>query len=103
MNTFQRALCPALIAVALGLTGCAGGNPPVTAPPPVPAVAADAPDGGVYKVGNPYEIAGTWYYPSEDYAYIEEGVASWYGQDFHGKRTANGERYDMNAISAAHP
>jgi rare lipoprotein A len=103
MNTFQRALRPALIAMALGVAGCAGGNPPVTAPPPVPAVAADAPDGGVYKVGNPYEIAGTWYYPSEDYTYIEEGVASWYGQDFHGKRTANGERYDMNAISAAHP
>lgn len=91
--------------MALGLAGCAGGNPPVTAPLPPSAVeaGADAPPGGIYKVGNPYEIAGTWYYPSEDYAYVEEGVASWYGQDFHGKRTANGERYDMNAVTAAHP
>ncbi|MGE4064309.1 MAG: septal ring lytic transglycosylase RlpA family protein [Rhodospirillaceae bacterium] len=104
MNTFQRGLRPALIGMALGLAGCAGGNPPVTAPAPLPrSDAAALPDSGTYKVGNPYEIAGTWYYPSEDYTYIEEGIASWYGQDFHGKRTANGERYDMNAISAAHP
>lgn len=104
MNNFQRVLRPAAICAALGLAGCAGGNPPVTAPSaPPPSVTADAGDGTVYKVGNPYEIAGTWYYPSEDYAYIEEGVASWYGQDFHGKRTANGERYDMNAVTAAHP
>lgn len=76
----------------------------MTAPPPPPvATAGELPDGGIYKVGNPYEIAGTWYYPSENYTYIEEGVASWYGQDFHGKRTANGERYDMNAVTAAHP
>ncbi len=91
--------------MALGLAGCAGGAPPVVAPPQPPSAqaSADTPEGGVYKVGNPYEIAGTWYYPSEDYSYIEEGVASWYGQDFHGKRTANGERYDMNAVTAAHP
>jgi rare lipoprotein A len=103
MNNIQRVLHPAAIVAALGLAACAGGNPPVTAPPPVAQSAAEAPDGGVYKVGNPYEIAGTWYYPSEDYAYVEEGTASWYGQDFHGKRTANGERYDMNAVTAAHP
>lgn len=90
--------------MALGLAACAGTTPPVTAPRPAPAAdAGDLPEGGVYKVGNPYEISGTWYYPSEDYAYIEEGVASWYGADFHGKRTANGERYDMNAVTAAHP
>lgn len=105
MRNFHWALRPAAIGVALGLAGCAGGNAPVTAPlPPSAATAgAEIPDGGVYKVGNPYEIAGTWYYPSEDYAYVEEGTASWYGQDFHGKRTANGERYDMNAVTAAHP
>ncbi len=103
MINFQRVFHPAAIAVALGLAGCAGGNKPVTAPPPPAVATSETPEGGVYKVGNPYEIAGTWYYPSEDYAYIEEGVASWYGQDFHGKRTANGERYDMNAVTAAHP
>lgn len=102
MNTFHRKFRPAVVGVALGLAGCAGGNPPVTAPPPPPP-AASVPDDGNYKVGNPYEIAGTWYYPAENYTHVEEGVASWYGQDFHGKRTANGERYDMNAVTAAHP
>ena len=55
-----------------------------------------------YKVGNPYEVAGVWYYPAEDFGYREEGIASWYGPGFHGKRTANGEKYDMNALTAAH-
>lgn len=57
---------------------------------------------GAYKVGKPYQIAGTWYYPKEDYAYREEGMASWYGPGFHGKMTANGESYDQNAMTAAH-
>ncbi len=61
------------------------------------------PPGVTYKVGKPYKIANIWYYPSEDYSYVEEGVASWYGPDFHGKRTANGEIYDMNDLTAAHP
>ena len=56
----------------------------------------------IYKVGNPYEVAGIWYYPAEDFGYREEGIASWYGPGFHGKRTANGEKYDMNALTAAH-
>ncbi len=55
-----------------------------------------------YKVGNPYQIAGTWYYPKEDYEYDETGIASWYGRKFHGRKTANGEIYDMNALTAAH-
>jgi rare lipoprotein A len=58
--------------------------------------------GGAYKVGNPYQISGVWYYPKEDPFYDETGVASWYGSDFHGKSTANGERYDMDALTAAH-
>ena len=58
--------------------------------------------GGVYKIGNPYQIMGRWYYPKEDYSYSEVGVASWYGDDFHAKRTANGEKYDMNTLTAAH-
>ena len=51
--------------------------------------------GGTYKVGKPYKIMGKWYYPKEDYDYSEVGIASWYGEDFHAKTTANGERYDM--------
>lgn len=57
---------------------------------------------GSYKIGNPYQIDGTWYYPKEDFSYRENGVASWYGPDFHGKATANGEVYDMNDLTAAH-
>ncbi len=58
--------------------------------------------GGVYKVGKPYKIMGKTYYPAEDYDYSEVGIASWYGSDFHNKKTANGERYDMNTLTAAH-
>ena len=58
--------------------------------------------GGVYKVGTPYKIMGKWYYPKEDYSYSEVGMASWYGEDFHAKKTANGETYDMNTLTAAH-
>ncbi len=57
---------------------------------------------GIYKVGKPYEINGLWYYPKEDPYYNEVGIASWYGEQFHGKVTANGAIYDMNDLTAAH-
>lgn len=57
---------------------------------------------GKYKIGNPYQIKNVWYYPKVDYAYDETGIGSWYGAKFHGRKTANGEIYDMNEISAAH-
>jgi len=59
--------------------------------------------GGSYHVGEPYRINGRIYYPAENPSYRAEGVASWYGPDFHGRLTANGEIFDMHAISAAHP
>ncbi len=59
--------------------------------------------GGVYKLGDPYLAGGKWYVPVNDMSYDEVGLASWYGDFFHGRRTANGEIYDMNALSAAHP
>jgi rare lipoprotein A len=59
--------------------------------------------GGVYRVGRPYMVAGRTYFPEENTRYVAEGMASWYGDDFHGRLTANGEVFDMNAISAAHP
>ncbi len=58
--------------------------------------------GAGYKVGKPYQIQGVWYYPAEDYKYEETGIASWYGPDFHGKYTANGEIFDQNEVTAAH-
>lgn len=63
---------------------------------------AEKPAAGTYKVGKPYQINGIWYYPAEDYDYDETGIGSWYGPDFHGKPTANGERFDQNAMTAAH-
>ncbi len=59
--------------------------------------------GGTYKIGSPYKIAGRWYIPTEDQRYDRRGLASWYGADFHGRKTANGEIYDMHALTAAHP
>lgn len=59
--------------------------------------------GGYYRVGKPYTVAGRTYIPEEDINYRSEGIASWYGDDFHGRRTANGEVFDMHSISAAHP
>ncbi len=59
--------------------------------------------GGIYKIGTPYEIDGEWYYPQEDVAYDNTGIASWYGPKFHGRRTANGEIFDMDLLTAAHP
>ncbi len=58
--------------------------------------------GGRYKIGAPYTVKGQRYYPEVDYAYDEVGDASWYGPGFHGKRTANGEIYDQNLMTAAH-
>jgi rare lipoprotein A len=59
--------------------------------------------GGRYKVGAPYKVSGRWYVPQEDMNYDRTGVASWYGADFHGRLTANGEVFDMGALTAAHP
>ena len=58
--------------------------------------------GGAYMVGKPYSVAGHTYYPSEK-RYVAVGLASWYGDAFHGRRTANGEIYDRDGVTAAHP
>jgi len=96
-------LVVAALAIA-GLAGCSSkspfagkGSPKYDGPDPIPR------GGGVYKVGNPYKIAGRTYYPREDPDYDETGTASWYGEAFHRRQTANGEWYDMNALTAAHP
>lgn len=68
--------------------------------PPIASVPRVA---GVYKIGKPYVVNGVTYVPAEDRSYDRVGMASWYGTDFHGKQTANGEMFDMHGISAAHP
>ena len=55
-----------------------------------------------YKVGNPYKVAGIWYYPERDLTYDETGIGSWYGDEFAGKLTANGEIFDPELVTAAH-
>ncbi len=59
--------------------------------------------GGSFKIGKPYQIAGRWYVPRDEPGYDKVGIASWYGSDFHGRKTANGEIFDMEGLSAAHP
>ncbi|MBA8881235.1 septal ring lytic transglycosylase RlpA family protein [Phyllobacterium myrsinacearum] len=59
--------------------------------------------GGRDQLGRPYQVRGKWYYPKEEPGYKRQGLASWYGSAFHGRLTANGEVYDMNHLSAAHP
>lgn len=57
---------------------------------------------GTFKVGDPYKVGGQWYNPTETYEYTQSGIASWYGAEFHGKRTANGETFNMHELTAAH-
>jgi rare lipoprotein A len=59
--------------------------------------------GGRDHTGRPYKVAGRWYTPRENPGYSATGNASWYGDAFHGRKTANGEVYDKYAYSAAHP
>ncbi len=59
--------------------------------------------GGQYLVGHPYTVAGRRYVPSDAPTPSQVGMASYYGSAFHGRRTANGEVYDMASVSAAHP
>lgn len=81
-----------VVFLLLGLVSCAG----------TPGTGRGGSTVGEYKVGKPYQVAGEWYSPNEDYSYDETGLASWYGPGFHGNRTANGETFDTNELTAAH-
>ena len=96
-----------LLTLGVLVAGCAERS--VDTAPDSPRATTQAPQtntvgpGGYRKVGTPYQIAGIWYHPKEDPAYDEIGMASWYGPNFHGRTTANGETYDQYAMTAAHP
>jgi rare lipoprotein A len=102
---------PAVAAVAIcsaALAGCSGGsafdtNLGVSASPRVADNGPIRKGGGIYKVGRPYRVGGRWYHPHENPNYDRVGTASWYGTAFHGRRTSNGETYDMYALTAGHP
>ncbi|WFP61045.1 septal ring lytic transglycosylase RlpA family protein [Mesorhizobium sp. WSM4904] len=68
-----------------------------------PRVAFMRRGGGRDQLGKPYQVRGKWYYPKEDRHYAKVGLASWYGDAFHGRLTANGEVYDTAQLTAAHP
>jgi peptidoglycan lytic transglycosylase len=69
----------------------------------IPASAPVSKRNGTYRIGDPYVIAGRTYTPREEPDYRAEGTASWYGDKFHGRPTANGEIFDTFSLSAAHP
>jgi rare lipoprotein A len=87
--TLIRASAAILLAASLGACGSTGGKGGVA-------------QRGSYKIGAPYKIDGITYRPQEEFNHVETGVASWYGPGFHGKSTANGERYDQTERTAAH-
>ncbi|MBF0285437.1 MAG: septal ring lytic transglycosylase RlpA family protein [Magnetococcales bacterium] len=90
-----------LLLLAGLLSGCGHmpGEPPVELSKSKPLVVP-----GPAKIGGAYTINGVTYYPRESASgYAARGVASWYGAEFHGKKTANGERFDKNALTGAHP
>ena len=116
-NLPKKALRPfrfALVAIACAglLAGCSGGVDTFTkfapskwgsASPRVTSSSRVPKGGGRAMVGKPYQVAGRWYTPRVDTDYDKSGYASWYGANFHGRLTANGEVFDQNAITAAHP
>ena len=98
-----------LVTTALLLAGCSevsllsyGAKKYHAAGKDTAAVGPNDVDRGTPKLGNPYQVDGIWYYPKVDNAYDETGIASWYGEPFHGRRTANGAVYDMHKLTAAH-
>lgn len=88
--------------LSLALTGCGGGRTVTrsleTAPPKIAGGVTDYP----VKLGEPYQLGGITYTPSDAFNYDETGYASWYGQELNGRSTANGETFNPEAISGAH-
>lgn len=99
----RQAAWIAAAAAVLAVAACAETKLVVHAAKEIKAAAApEEKPAGFYKVGTPYQVDGVWHYPAADYAYAATGIASWYGEEFHGRSTANGETFDMNAVTAAH-
>jgi rare lipoprotein A len=114
LNPPDSRACPArgalwhAVAVALVLmlvAGCATRSrptPPSLPPAPIPRPDPAAPEPRPGEP-RPYKALGQWYQPLPDAkGFRQEGIASWYGPDFHGKRTSSGEAYDMHGMTAAH-
>jgi rare lipoprotein A len=112
-SAWRVARSVAVVGACLALANCASSGKfagrvdpkyGVSSSPRVVALGDPVPKGGgTYRVGKPYMVAGRMYVPEEDVNYREDGLASWYGDDFHGRLTANGEVFDMDSLTAAHP
>jgi len=89
-----------VLMAGVSLSACVGLAPRYPSQATGPQSAPPAQGG--YKVGQPYQVGGVWYVPREQPNYDQTGVASWYGEQFNMKATANGERFDMAIASAAH-
>lgn len=89
----------AVLLAGASLAACVSPQYPTRAGGPMGAPRAGQ---GEYKVGKPYQVGGIWYVPREQPDYDQTGVASWYGEQFHMKATANGETFDLARVSAAH-
>jgi rare lipoprotein A len=92
-------LCAALL---LSACGSGSGSMQQASTEGVPGFKNGRAEHPLVKLGKPYTINGRTYYPEHDPHYEEEGIASWYGPGFHGESTANGERFDKMAMTAAH-
>ena len=94
----RRARLALVLLLGASVAACVSPRYPSRANGPLSA----PPSQGGYKVGKPYQVSGIWYVPQEQPNYDVTGIASWYGDAFHMKPTANGELFDMNRVSAAH-
>ena len=93
MNTSMRRLVLPLLVLSVLLPACGGKHPPSTYPS----------KGREKASQRPYTVMGKTYEPLKSHVgFSQQGIASWYGRDFHGKKTSNGEIYDMHALTAAH-
>lgn len=99
MAAWARLRLPALLLACLTVTACVS---PKYAVDRRPSVAAPKPGQRVPATMRPYQVRGVWYTPKYDPDYDEKGVASWYGEQFHNRNTANGEVFDMELATAAH-
>lgn len=99
----RLAAASALVGAALVLADCAETTLVAHVAKEIAGSTTPEPPRGVYKVGAPYWVDGVRYHPEEDFAYDQTGIASWYGPAFHGEVTANGEIFDQEALTAAHP
>jgi rare lipoprotein A len=111
-----------IVAVGLALSGCSSKKPTSSAKTTSGFIASKKLDpfagtgspyfkgngkipmgGGRYHVGSPYQVAGRWFTPKEQPGYDKSGPASWYGEAFNRRKTSNGEFFDMDQLTAAHP